>query len=270
MSPSPRTRAAGGTRRTAGCILPLCGALIVGFSFPMPAFGQAAAQGADTVRLVGIVVDARSEGGVPGAFVAVAGEDQGVMTDAEGRFRGLHAPMGPVVLQVQALGYGAELITVSVERSTDAVVLELEPDPIVLEGVEVMHDRLQSRRNAVGVSVRTYDEERLARSGSADVLDFLRQESTLWVAGCQDDVSAAGGFEPLEHCAWVRGREVRPTVYIDEIPVPQGLDQLLTYRPWELHLIEVYQGGRHIRAYTHQFMERVAERPMALLPILLF
>ena len=57
------------------------------------------------------------------------------------------------------------------------------------------------------------------------------------------------------------------SVYIDEFPALGGLDELGMYSPQDLYLIEVYSFGRVIRAYTYEFMERMAERPMALLPI---
>ena len=59
----------------------------------------------------------------------------------------------------------------------------------------------------------------------------------------------------------------QPTV-IDFVPVIGGMDYLASFRPHELYMVEVYARGRHIRAYTPQFMERAAKqrlRPIALL-----
>jgi len=39
------------------------------------------------------------------------------------------------------------------------------------------------------------------------------------------------------------------------------------YLPHELYMVEVFQGGRHIRAYTHHFMERAAEQ--RLMPMMI-
>ena len=49
-------------------------------------------------------------------------------------------------------------------------------------------------------------------------------------------------------------------IYVDEMPVLGGLGYLESFAPWEFHMIEVYGGGRHIRAYTPRFMERAAKR----------
>ena len=50
-----------------------------------------------------------------------------------------------------------------------------------------------------------------------------------------------------------------PEVWIDEAPVVGGMDYLRTVRPYELYMVEVYAGGRQIRAYTPRFMERAAK-----------
>ena len=53
-------------------------------------------------------------------------------------------------------------------------------------------------------------------------------------------------------------RSSGPVVYIDERRAAFGLSQLRVYRPEDFYLIEVYSGGRIIRAYTPTFIERMA------------
>ncbi len=218
-------------------------------------------------QLSGTVVDAASGQGIQGAHVFVAGEGHGVVTDDEGRFRGLEVPAGPVALRIRALGYGEELVTASIPDSPDPLVIPLEPDPVLLEGIEVMHNRLRARRNAVGAPVRAFEQEELSRSSAQDAVHYLNGETFVRVTACSRRGARGAAFG--YGCVWVRGQEVVPEVYIDEILVPGGLEQLQVYQPWEFHLIEVYQRGRQIRAYTHRFMERLAERPQALLPVFL-
>ncbi len=70
------------------------------------------------------------------------------------------------------------------------------------------------------------------------------------------------------NCLIVRGRAIEPSVWIDEAPVIGGLDYLNVMRPYELYMVEVYGGGRQIRAYTTQFMARAATtrlQPFAIL-----
>ena len=57
-------------------------------------------------------------------------------------------------------------------------------------------------------------------------------------------------------------------IVIDEIPILGGMDYLAAIAPHELHMVEVYGHGRHIRAYTTRFMARAAKtrlQPVALL-----
>ena len=75
------------------------------------------------------------------------------------------------------------------------------------------------------------------------------------------------GLAMAVSCITRRGAARAPKVYIDEAPVIGGLDQLALYKPHELYLLEVYAGGSEIRAYTHQFMDRMARRTQALIPI---
>ena len=61
-----------------------------------------------------------------------------------------------------------------------------------------------------------------------------------------------------------------PRVYIDEIWQPGGLDALERFPPSQLYMVEVYFSGSEIRGYTHDFMERAARKPRALIPVLLW
>ena len=59
-------------------------------------------------------------------------------------------------------------------------------------------------------------------------------------------------------------------MYIDETPVIGGLDELESYPTAQIYLMEVYSAGGEIRAYTYNFMQRMAEKPMSLIPISLW
>ena len=65
----------------------------------------------------------------------------------------------------------------------------------------------------------------------------------------------------------VRNRQVRPFVFIDEMPA-MGLDHLDSYLPSDLYSVDYIQcgGGMPVlRAYTYMYMERIARRPSLLL-----
>ena len=96
---------------------------------------------------------------------------------------------------------------------------------------------------------------------SRDMLNFFESETPVIFVPCpRRSVS--------EDC--VLGRGGRPTgmaVCIDEMPAPGGMLQLGSYRPEELHLVEVYSRGSLVVAYTRAFMERLARRRTALTPL---
>src|SRR5690606_2617519 len=117
-----------------------------------------------------------------------------------------------------------------------------------------------TRRNAAAVTVRMVDQERLARSASRDMYEFLQMEESLWPVPCPR--GTFGGT-----CILRRGRPSEPIVFIDEGRLIGGFDQLATYRPSELYAVEVFAGGLELHAYTHAFMERAAWRPVALMPL---
>ena len=145
--------------------------------------------------------------------------------------------------------------------------LRLLPDPVLVDGITVVADRLEtierrirSRRNAAPVAVRAFDQERLLASAARDMEDFLSLQGGLQATSC-------GRRAFARRCVWRRGRPVVPRVYIDEAPAIGGLDQLATYRPHELYMVEVFSSGLQIRAYTHHFIESMVRRPRSLMPI---
>lgn len=52
------------------------------------------------------------------------------------------------------------------------------------------------------------------------------------------------------------------------MPIFGGLKYLESTPPWEFHMVEIYGGGRHIRAYTTGFMKRAARQRLTPIPIL--
>lgn len=219
-----------------------------------------AQQVAEPFELMGTVVDADNGQALAGAWVSLVGSEWGSVTGARGRFRIPDMDAGPLALSVEQLGYETLMWEGEVAEADGLLQLELTPEPLVLQGLQVVTDRFRSRRNAVATSVFAYDLNDLTTSAQQTALDFitLRAGST--------SVSCAGRRGST--CLIVRGRLVEPVVYIDEVPFLGGLDYLDSLQPHEFYMIEIFSGGRHIRAYTPRFMERAAKQrlqPIALL-----
>ena len=212
----------------------------------------------EQIRIPGQVVDARTGAPLSGARVSVADTDWMSITNREGRFvlHGIEPGMHTVT--VEHLGYHAGGIEMEAAIGGAPIQLAIEPDPILLAGLEVVTRRFERRRRAVGVPVVEFDQEQLAASEYLSVGQMLAARIPARPTQCLD-----GGLE----CIHLRGGVVRPTVYVDEAPMLDGLNALQNYSPHEFHMIEVYQRGRHIRAYTHTFMERASKVGFLPVPI---
>ena len=228
----------------------------VGHAQDVPAEQPEAARAFD---LVGTVVDDSNGSLLVGAWVSVTGSEWGSVTDDRGRFRIPNLSDGPIALTVEQLGY--ETLEWQGPVSADVGPLELRatPQPVLLEGLRVVTDRFRSRRNAVATTVRAYDAADLTTTAQQTALEFVTLRTGTRAVACN---GRYGGL-----CMYVRGRAVEPVVYIDESPVVGGLEYLESFAPWELYMIEVYGGGRHVRAYTPMFMERAAKRRLNPIPL---
>jgi hypothetical protein len=234
--------------------------------------------GRDRVALTGAVLDERSEFGLPFASLTL-GDRRSVAADGNGSFRITRVEPGRYLLLAERLGYESLYVPLNVTGPLEPMVIRLEADPILLEGITVMTDRMRSRRRAFAAgSTRSYGEARLNRSAAADMLQFLQYEAFLRPTPCGsggnvrpwDGAAAAAARATLASGACVVGRGGRPRqskVFIDEVLIPCGLTMLGTYRPEDLYLLEIYDNGGQIRAYTYDYIERTGRRPNALMPI---
>jgi hypothetical protein len=223
--------------------------------------GGVRAQEQEENVLAGRVIDATTGTPLVGAFVHLEGEDWGVLTGEEGTFRlpGVREGVLPVV--VEQLGYGKEVHTARFGADSPPVLLALDPDPVLLEGIQVVTDRFERRRKALAVPSLAFDREDLVTSPAFNLLDFVAARTLLRPVRC-----GSLSFDGI--CAHVRG-SLRPvSVYVDEAPVLGGLDYLEMMDPHEVQRVEVYRSGAHIRIYTQAFMERAGKirlTPVAVL-----
>lgn len=211
--------------------------------------GQADQGNEAQVRIFGHVVDAGTGMPIVGARVAIIGSEWMAVTNREGHFALYKMEPGVHVVEIEQLGYSTLVARLEAAADGTPVELGIEPDPIILEGLEVVTRRFERRRRAVGISVRALDQQDLATSSYFSAADMVERRFLLQRASCEN-----GRFE----CIYARGRSVSPDVYIDEVPAFDGWSALDAYSPHELYLIEVFAGGSHVRAYTHHFMERAS------------
>ena len=211
----------------------------------------------DEAQIVGVIVDSETETPLAGAYASVEVSDWGSLTTENGRFLLCGIGAGTHRVTVERLGYVTLQSWIEADSSGEPVALQMRPDPVLLEGLEIVSDRFERRRRAFPAYVRAYDQEDLARSGYWSAADFVDMRTGIMTTQCG-----------INRCVYYRGRVVNPTVYLDEFPLIGGWSQLEVIPTGQLYMIEVYRRGTHIRAYTHNFMKRAANTRLA--PIMIW
>ena len=205
----------------------------------------------DQARILGVVVDAGTEMPLSGAYVSAAGSDWGSLTTDNGWFALCGIEAGTHVVTVERLGYATLESEVEAAAPWDRIALRMQPDPILLEGLEIVTDRFERRRRAVEIGVSTFGQEDLLRSSQWSAADFVDLHAGVYTTPC-------GGSTCVYYRGYARG-PLEPEVYLDEIRLLGGWSELEDIPTSQLYMVEVYAGGTHIRAYSHQFMEYAAK-----------
>jgi hypothetical protein len=238
--------------------------LFVGWS--MPAYAQQP-RSPSGVTVLGQVTDSESGQPIAGAVVEISELNRRVISDQNGRFRLERVRPGTYGVLIRQLGYSPLVDAWTLKTGENRITAGLRPQPIVLKGIEVQANRFERRRKTAATTVTAFERPALLATGAPTAVDFILERGGIARTTCPQYSVA---FATSTECVWVRGRAVAPTVYIDEMPAIGGLSQLSHYRPHELYMVEVYGHGRHIRAYTNWFIERVAKKGYTPSPLLHF
>ncbi len=235
-------------------LIPTLGAIAAAAGLALPAAAQDEQPTCkdDQARIVGVIVDASTDMPLAGAHVSVEASDWGSLTTDNGRFLLCEIGDGTHQVTAERLGYVTLQSWVEADASGEPVALHMRPDPILLEGLEIVTDRFERRRRAAATRVRAFDQEDLASSGYWSAADFIDMRAGIMSTQCG-----------IGRCIYYRGRVVNPRVYLDEFPLIGGWSHLESIPTNQLYMIEVYRRGTHIRAYTHNFMKRAARTRLA-------
>lgn len=209
----------------------------------------AAQQTVLTVR--GVVVDEVTGAPIVGAYVGVRDSNKGSPTNTEGGFLLRDVPVGSII-EVTQLGYAAWIQQV---ESGATLRIALTVNPIVMDRLEVVTDRLKDRWRASAVSARRYTAEQIMAAPVANARDFAYLRASFGPCG-----------DGRADCIWRRGSWVPPTIYIDDIPYCSDMQALLGIPTHDIHQFEVI-GGTVMYVYTKQFAERLAIGQVRLMPL---
>lgn len=240
-----------------------------------PALDGQQATSLDPVTFTGQVVDTYWTNPVPNALVRVDGTvraDGSLIwgtTNDDGHFTIPDVPPGLSQVTVSRMGY-ADLIQVLDIRADQFVDIAVFPKPVVLEGIEVYVDRLESRVRRLPYAVTNFNEIELKVSANLDVATYLDQQPSIEFVPCFEGNAEVALFRQARNCLRVRGTQARqPRIFIDDAPAFGGVSELAMISTTEVYRVEVIRGCGQIRVYTTHFVERVVtQSPRQLLPII--
>jgi hypothetical protein len=171
----------------------------------------------------GRVIDATTGRGISQAFIRVDASGALTFSEPDGAFLLERVPAGPQSLSVQAFGYASDSLTIEVPVDS-ALVIELDPTPMEVEGVEAtvtleerlariearLDDRVERLPGDVTVAdaatIRPYDTLQ-----AEDPWIFMIREMKLRPTGNEYAVQI-DGFQALE------SKYAAPEVYLDDRP----------------------------------------------------
>lgn len=248
------------TKGTGTGRLPLYLLLLLVLSAGPSAVDAQQAKSDGKVDLVGFVKDGVTGDPMSGVLVEIEALDRNAFTNKDGRFVIRDIKRGSWTVRARQLGY-EEWVGEHTANEAGQLNIELQADPVLLEEIRVVSDRIERRRKSTAMSVFAYEADELSASAAFDVTHFVR--TRVPVVSCPVSYFA-------NDCVLRRGRPIVPRVYIDEVRLLGGFEFLGLYNPSELYLIEVYDSGSQIRLYTKAFAERLALGQEHVFPILSF
>ena len=231
-----------------------------------------AQQSTENMKVHGYVVSALTGEPIPFADVRIDRLGLVAITDDEGYFQLGFVKPGVYRIAAQQLGYVLMEAVLDIDEET-SILIELDADPILLDEIAVTFHRLAARRAAAPFSFTTFDHTFLLNSSAFDAEQFVRRYAPLLLNIRRQPVDRPftdGG--PLFMLGGVedRGRAILSPlsgqgagpgdtkVFIDGWPRSYELERLQDFSPDDFYVIEIYDQGRIVHAYTSRFIERLA------------
>jgi hypothetical protein len=208
--------------------------------------------------LRGHLLDASTYAPVAGAFVALQESNRGVLSDSEGYFA-LPVPRADqYTLRVRQLGYRDLSMSLTAESAAQPLLFQLDPDPVEIDGLEILVQRFQDRRRGPFGAVDVIDNEQLLRDPSGAASDLVRRVVPFARPCTPEDenlcVNTQGRLDPLMIC-------------VDDRRVNEFMVELEHLDPRGLYMVEVFRRGGQVRLYTRGYIERLLAEKRELPPL---
>ena len=195
------------------------------------AFGAALALGrqdaaAQTGTVTGQVLDAGTGAPLSGVQVSIPSLQLGTLTNPQGRYLITQVPAGTHSVQVELIGYGTLVESVSVAEGTPAALnFRLAEEAVALEGLLVTALGITREQRALGFAVQGIEGDNLVEARESNLVNAIAGQ----VAGAQvTNTGPVGGSSRivLRGANSIAG-ENQPLFIIDGIPVDNSADGYL-------------------------------------------
>lgn len=223
---------------------------------------RVSAQTPDLVQ--GRVLDAMTLDPVRGAFVAQMESDRGVLTDSLGTFTlRMQRTLGPRI-RIWQLGYRTLETDASGASPGRLLTVALAPDPVQIDGLTVLAERLQGRRRGPYGVGEILDREELVELPDGSAYDLVTRRFP-FARPCDPQSTEAlcmGMSRGL-------GQERQVKVCIDGSLVPPDYTETVlgTLDPRSLYLAEMYTRVGEIRLYTPAYIQQLLQLGEDLPPL---
>jgi len=221
------------------------------------------AQGQQTSVVYGRILDAESRAPVAAAFVGWQGSNRGVLSDVLGEFTLPVESSASRVLRVNQLGYHQLLRDTRADTAGTPLVLLLSPDPVQVEGLTVLAERLaERRRGPYGVADILERSDLLESAHGSGYELVMRMLPFVDLCSMESEALCMSGRTMM-------GQRREVTVCVDGNKVPPHLMQtaLSGVDPRGMYLVETYPRAGHVRMYSPGFLKRLIDAGMSLPPL---
>ena len=193
--------------------------LLLSFTAP-PLVGQ-------TGQVTGRVSNANTGAPLQGAQIVVQGTTIGTLSNVQGRYLLLNAPLGAQTLEITRLGFALATVQVTVTAGETAVAdIRMTEEAIALDEVVVTGTAGSARRKEIGNTVGVIGSDKLEAMAVSSASDVL-QAQTPGLIVRQTGGAVGNGSEIMLRGVNTLGgpNSNRPLIYVDGVRIENGNHQ---------------------------------------------
>jgi hypothetical protein len=213
--------------------------------------------------LRGQIMDAQTQSPIFGVFVSFVDSGRGVFTDSLGFFSLPPDSDPPYGISIAQLGYHPMEGQLALEDVGKPIMVSLAPDPIQIEGLTILADRMAGRRVGPYGSGDVLDQAELLASPDGSGYDLVvRMLPFVQPCGMESEALCAGGRTSM-------GGPRQITVCVDGQKIqPQFTETALQrVQPQGLYMVEIFSRAGEVRMYSQAYLKRLMDAGMSLPPL---